>query len=89
MFCTYSGPHTGINEAIPVGKYMGQFFEHLGFEVAREWYIVGEFHGREDHSTMGKLGDIRGRPNEQDLAGVESDVSELVSSILAAPKLEV
>lgn len=33
-FCTYSGPHTGINEAIPVGKYMGQFFEHIGFNVA-------------------------------------------------------
>ena len=37
VFCTYSGPHTGINEATPVGKYMGQFFEHIGFEIAAEW----------------------------------------------------
>jgi hypothetical protein len=46
IFCTYSGPHTGINEAIPAGKYAGQFFEHLGFTVLDEWYVVGEFHGR-------------------------------------------
>ena len=82
-FCTYSGPHTGINEAIPAGKYVGQFFEHLGFEVAREWYVVGEFHGREANSTRGRLGDIRGRPNDEDLAKVEKDVSELVRSLLA------
>ena len=86
VFCTYSGPHTGINEAIPAGKYMAQLFEHLGFEVAGEWYIVGEFHGREDNSTRGKLGDIKGRPSEQDLAKVEEDVSHLVRSILAASR---
>lgn len=85
VFCTYSGPHTGINEAITAGKYMGQFFEHLGFELAAEWYLVGEFHGSEELSTMGRLGDIRGRPSAQDLARVKSDVSNLVGSILAAP----
>ncbi len=26
IFCTYSGPHTGLNEATPVTKYIGQFF---------------------------------------------------------------
>jgi flavodoxin len=81
VFCTYSGPHTGIREAIPVGEYLGQFFEHLGFEVAAKWYIVGEFHGREDLSTQGKLGDIRGRPDQQDLAGVENAVRELIRSL--------
>ena len=80
-FCTYSGPHTGINEATTAGKYMGQFFEHLGFEVAAEWYVVGEFHGREEFSTKGRLGDIRGRPNQQDLAKVKSDVLNLLSSL--------
>ena len=81
VFCTYSGPHTGISEATPVGDYMGQFFEHLGFEVAAKWYIVGEFHGREDLSTKGRLGDIRGRPNRQDLDEVERNVSALIKSI--------
>ena len=81
VFCTYSGPHTGIAEATPTGDYMGQFFEHLGFKVAAKWYIVGEFRGREDFNTQGRLGDIRGRPNQQDLAEVERDVSALIKSL--------
>lgn len=82
VFCTYSGPHTGINEAIPAGKYMGQFFEHIGFEVAAEWYVVGEFHGSEENSTKGRLGNIKGRPNQQDLDKVKRDVRDLITSIL-------
>jgi len=81
VFVTYSGPHTGINEAIPVGKYLGQFFEHLGFDLVAEWYVVGEFHNSEENSTKGRLGDIRGRPNRQDLAKVESNVATLIKSI--------
>jgi hypothetical protein len=81
VFCTYSGPHTGIREATPVGEYLGQFFEHIGFDVAAKWYIVGEFHGREDLNTKGMLGDIRGRPNQQDLSEVESNVSKLIKSL--------
>jgi flavodoxin len=86
VFCTYSGPHTGISEATPAGDYMGQFFEHLGCEVAAKWSIVGEFHGREELSTKGRLGDIRGRPNQKDLAEVEKNVSTLVKSIHSKPK---
>jgi flavodoxin len=81
VFCTYSGPHTGIAEATPAGDYMGQFFEHLGFNVAAKWYTVGEFQGREDLSTQGRLGDIRGRPNAKDLAEIESNVATLLKSI--------
>jgi flavodoxin len=81
VFITYSGPHTGINEAIPVGKYLKQFFEHLGFGLVGEWYVIGEFHSSEENSTKGRLGDIRGRPNRQDLAEVESNVSTLIKSI--------
>jgi flavodoxin len=80
-FVTYSGPHTGIDEAIPVGKYLGQFFAHLGFEVVAEWYVVGEFHKSIENSTKGVLGDIRGRPNERDLAEVENNVAALIKSI--------
>jgi len=81
VFVTYSGPHTGINEAIPVGKYLGQFFEHLGFDLAGEWYTIGEFHNSEDNSTKGRLGDIRGRPNQQDLDNIARDVNELLKTI--------
>ena len=82
VFCTYSGPHTGVNEAVTTGKYMAQFLEHLGFDVVDEWYIVGEFHKWQEANTKGRLGDIRGRPNDQDLLKVRSDVSSLVRSVL-------
>jgi hypothetical protein len=81
IFCTYSGPHTGINEAIPAGKYAGQFFEHLGFTVLDEWYIVGEFHGSVERSTQGRLGDIRGRPSTEDLRKVEQDTVHLLQQL--------
>ncbi len=81
IFCTYSGPHTGIREAIPAGLYAGQFFEHLGFTVLDEWYVVGEFHRSEEASTEGRLGDIRGRPNEEDLRKVKEDARRLVDAM--------
>jgi hypothetical protein len=77
VFCTYSGPHTGVREAIPAGEYAGQFFEHLGIPVLDEWYIVGEFHGNEEASTMGCLGDIRGRPTEEDLRRLRERAASL------------
>jgi flavodoxin len=83
IFCTYSGPHTGINEATTAGNYMGQLFEHIGFDVAAKWYVIGEFHGNEELSTRGKLGDIRGRPNSQDLAEVEDNVLKLIEVLCA------
>jgi hypothetical protein len=43
IFCTYSGPHTGINEATPVGKHIGQFFEHLGFTVLGDGVFLANF----------------------------------------------
>ncbi len=81
VFCTYSGPHTGKGEVTPVGDYLGQFFEHLGFTVLAKWYIVGEFHNNLDLSTKGRLGDIRGRPNQQDLAEVEKNLHELIKYV--------
>jgi hypothetical protein len=77
----FSGPHTGINEAIPAVKYLGQLFEHIGFNIVGEWYIVGEFHKHEDFSISGKLGDIRGKPTEQELLKIENDVFNLVNSL--------
>jgi hypothetical protein len=81
IVCTYSGPHTGLREAVPAGEYAGQFFEHLGIPVVDAWYVVGEFHGREDASTQGRLGDIRGRPNEDDLNRVRRDAEALVDRL--------
>ncbi len=81
VFCTYSGPHCGVNEALPAGKYIRQFFEHLGFDVKAEWYEVGEFHGYPELSIRGRLGDIRGRPDEDDLAMVELKTAQLAKTL--------
>lgn len=79
VYCTYGGAHTGVNEALPAVKYMAQIFDHLGIEVVGEWYVVGEYHGRlAEFSQTGRLGDIRGRPDERDLG----EVAELVRGVL-------
>jgi flavodoxin len=77
VFVTYSGPHTGIDEATPAGKTMRQYFEHFGFSILGEWYVVGEFHGRLDMSTLGRLGDIRGKPSAEDLAKIIKDAEQI------------
>jgi hypothetical protein len=66
---------------VPVGEYLGQLFEHLGFRVAGKWYTVGEFHKRLDMSTQGRLGDIRGRPNDADLQQVEDNLLKLLATL--------
>jgi flavodoxin len=79
IYCTFGGGHTGKNEAVPAVKYMGQLFDHLGYEIIDEWFIVGEFHGKLAYlSESGRLGNIQGRPNEADL----QDVAEKVRGIL-------
>jgi hypothetical protein len=81
VYCTYGGAHTGTNEAIPAVKFMGQLFDHLGFEVVAEWYVVGEYPATnkfKDFSTLGRLGDTAGRPNDADL----DDISSRVTGIL-------
>ena len=79
IFCTYSGPHTGIKEAVPTVKYIGQFFEHIGFRVVDELYVLSEFVGSKENSTLGRMGNILGRPNESDLEQIETSVCNLAS----------
>jgi flavodoxin len=81
IFVTYSGPHTGINEATPVGKDMGQYFEHLGFTVIDEWYTLSEFHGSLENSTKGRMGDIRGKPTAEDLQKIKDDSNRLAARL--------
>jgi flavodoxin len=80
VYCTYGGAHTGVNEAIPAVKYTGQLLDHLGYTIVGEWYVVGEYNTERlrDRSMDGRLGDIRGRPNDEDLR----EVAEKVKGIL-------
>jgi flavodoxin len=79
VFVTYSGPHTGIDEATPAGKYMRQFFEHLGFAIVGEWYVLSEYVGSLENSTTGRMGDIRGKPTKEDLEKIKEDAKRLES----------
>lgn len=87
VFCTYAGPHTGVREAVPMLKYVGQFLEHLGIRVVEEWAVVGEFHdpSRAEMNVAGRLGDITGRPNESDLRDVRGRLTGLLRRIENLP----
>ena len=85
IFITYCGAHTGLDEAVPAGKYIGQYFAHLGFNIVGEWYILGQWNAShptmENANTKGRMGDIRGRPNAEDLQKIKRDAKALVSKI--------
>ena len=80
VYCTYGGVHTGINEAVPAVKYMAQLFDHLGFIILDEWYVPGEYvpEKMQAMSEKGRRGDIRGRPNQQDLNSVAQKVKGIL-----------
>jgi hypothetical protein len=76
---TYGGPHTGIDEATPAGEFLAQGLRHVGRQVRGVWYTVGAFHGDVDqeNNRLGWLGDIRGRPDEHDLAVIRANARGL------------
>jgi flavodoxin I len=80
VFCTYGGAHTGIGEAMPLLKYMGQIFEHKGYRVVEEWPLLGEFPTAKTpaYNTAGRLGNVMGRPNQHDLDMVAGQTSGLL-----------
>lgn len=74
-FCTYGGGHTGYNEAEPMLKHIGQYFEHEGIRVVEYIAVLGVFpEADESYNTDGRFGDIRQRPDEHDLIEVEGRV---------------
>lgn len=81
VFCTYSGVHTGLNEGVTAGGYMGQFLEHMGFFVLDKWFVPGNFQGWEEGSANGILGDIRNRPNENDLRFIKKNTESILSGL--------
>jgi hypothetical protein len=74
-YCTYGGGHTGYNEAVPMLKYIGQFFEHEGIRVVDDMAVPGVFpEAEEAYNTKGRFGIITDRPSDQDLREVEGRV---------------
>ncbi len=85
-FVTYGGMHTGIREAIPALKYLEQFLEHLRYTVVDEFYVVGAYKTPEfeKYNTETVLGDITGRPNDEDLAYAARKAKEALKKAQAA-----
>lgn len=85
-FATFCGAHTGINEALSVTQWLASFLEHIGFLVLEKVHIPGEMRNfgqakgwMNDErlaklNESGRLGNIKGRPNEQDLLDIEKHV---------------
>jgi hypothetical protein len=70
-----------LGEAVPAGKYIGQFFEHLGFNTVGEWYILSQFNisspTMENANIEGRMGDIRGKPKNEEPQKIKQDANAL------------
>jgi hypothetical protein len=49
----------------------------MGFSIIDEWYILSEFHGSLELSTIGRLGDIRGKPSAEQLQVIKEDAKRI------------
>lgn len=94
-FASFCGAHTGISEVLSVTQWLASFLEHLGYLVLEHMHIPGEMRNfgqakgwMNDErlkylNTHGRLGNIEGRPNQQDLM----DAAKQVRGILARLQL--
>ena len=57
---------------------MEQYFQHLGFAIVDEWYVLSEFVGNIANSTLGRMGDIRGLPTETELERITQQARNIV-----------
>jgi hypothetical protein len=92
-FGTHCGTHIGAEEALPMTEWMAAFFGHIGYRVLDKIHLPGEMRnfgqGRgwmdktvlEKINTRGKYGDIRGRPNEDDLVEFEKRIKSILNSL--------
>lgn len=85
-FGTFGGPHIGQTEAVPMTAWLRAFLEHLGYLALHAWHVPGAFQNRDELNRFGRLGDIRHRPDEADLADIRNQVAGLLSSLGAFRK---
>jgi len=56
---------------------LAEIFEHLGFTVIAEWYVLSGFHGSLENSTQGRMGDVIGKPTREELLKIKEDTERL------------
>jgi hypothetical protein len=74
VFVTYSGFEFGPREAEPAMLLLALEIEHLGFRCVGQFCCPGKF--LRDPTPLTFHGDIRDRPNEEDLLRAESFIEE-------------
>ncbi len=79
-YCTYAGHFTGDAEAITTNRILYTLFDRLGFYLAGSWHVIGEYkpENMQKMNLNGRLGDIRNRPNENDLREIEEKVKGIL-----------
>jgi hypothetical protein len=92
-FGTNCGAHIGVDEASPMTEWLAAFLGHIGYRVVDKLHLPGEMRNFgqgadwmdaevfESLNTLGEYGDIRGRPNEEDLMQLEQHVSNMLMSL--------
>ena len=81
VFCTYSDPHTGIDEATLAGKTIRQYIEHFGYIILGECMLSESPTEEKTWAHKGKLGDIKGKPTLDELAKIKKDAKQLATSL--------
>lgn len=79
VFCTYGGVHLGPKEAEPALKLLEMEAEHLFFKIIGSLAIPGSM-GDQSHPE-GYFGDLRGRPNDEDMRVVASFVDDIMKKL--------
>ncbi len=92
-FSTYCGAHIGEDEVYPVTSWMASLFGHIGYTILPSIHIPGEMRDfgqnkewmdsrrLEKLNTLGIHGDIRNRPNDEDLKNIEILVRGVLTSL--------
>lgn len=92
-FATFCGTHIGKEEVVSVTQWLAAFLGHIGFQIVNSIHIVGEMKSlgqtpgwKSDEelellNTQGRLGNIKGRPNEQDLLDLEKQIKGILAQL--------
>ena len=83
VFCTYGGIHLGPKEAEPALKLLELELEHLSFKVIGSLAIPGSMGDK--YNPNWYHGDMRGRPNAEDLRDVGSFVDDIMKKLSENP----
>ncbi len=80
IFVTYGGYEFGPKEAVPAMELLALEVEHIGFQCIGQFCCPGKFLNNPMPRTF--HGDIRGRPNEQDLLKAQMFIEDKLEEIV-------